>query len=303
MRFLKRFGVAALVSFLVSLLIASASYSFGLWLGRNSSNLWWMIHASIPFALLLGVAAIVQPSRKREQQGTVIVSALVGATLGFVYSFLVARHAPGLIAFFVLMLSCWVPSGISGMIVTASGQLPGALIGTAFLCVAAVVLPDPIFNALTHNQRLIVAFITPSGPSTARLEVHPAAVGFENEEEIRTVKNEVLQRVRSLGYLEAFRVLSVTREGTGRESLAIIVVQEPIRKRFALPVPDGSTVAYVEGANKWETRPEHAPVLRRAIVLRPSGAADDSLGYFEIPDAQGDSLVGRISVQNSTGSR
>ena len=64
-----RFGLAALVSFLVSSLIAVASYSLGFWLGRNSDNLLWIIFGSVPFALLLGAAAVAQTIRKVDQQG------------------------------------------------------------------------------------------------------------------------------------------------------------------------------------------------------------------------------------------
>jgi hypothetical protein len=227
MRFLSRFGVAALVALLTSVLIASASYFLGLWLGINGSNLRWIILASIPFALLLGVAAIARPGRKGEQLGSAIDAVLVGTGLGFFYSFFAARHAPGTVALFVLMLSCWVPSGISAMVATALSKRHGALIAAAALCVVAVVLPEPIFNAVTHNQRLTVAFIAPSELSTARLEAYPEAIGFESDDEIRTAKSDVLEHMRALGYGEPFRVLSITRAGKGSKSLATIVVRAP----------------------------------------------------------------------------
>jgi len=264
MRFLSRFGIAALVAFLTSALIASASYSLGLWLGINGANLRWIILASIPFALLLGVAAIAQPGPTREQQRSAIVAVLVGATVGFLYSFFVARHAPGPIVFFVLTLSCWVPSGISAMVATVLGNRHRALIAIAVLCVAGVVFPEPIFNAVTHNQRLTVAFVTPSELSTAQLEAFPATVGFDGDDEVRTAKTEVLGDMRALGYSEVFRVLSITREGKGSKSLAIIVVRAPFTRKVTLPVPDGSTVVYVQQSGEWEKNPQQIAVLHRA---------------------------------------
>ncbi len=297
MRFLSRFGVAALVAFLASVLIAAASYFLGLWLGINGSNLRWIILASIPFALLLGVAAIAKPGREREEQGSAIVAVLVGAGLGFLYSFFVARHAAGPVAFFVLMLSCWVPSGISAMVATGSSKQHGALIATAVLCVAAAVLPEPMFNAVTHNQQLTVAFIARSELSTAQLEAYPETAGFDGDDEVRTAKSEVLGQMRALGYSEAFRVLSIKREGKGSESLAIIVVRVPFTRKATLPEPDGSTVVYLQHLGDWEKNPQQVAVLHRGIALMPPASADGSLGYFEISDARGISLEGRIGVE------
>lgn len=116
---LSRFGLSALVGFSASSLIALGSYSLGLWLGRNRDNLEGLIYASLPFALVVGVAAVMQPRRNAEQRGTAIVAVLVGAVLGFVYTFIFARYALVIRAFIVLMLSCWVPGGISAMVVGA----------------------------------------------------------------------------------------------------------------------------------------------------------------------------------------
>jgi hypothetical protein len=304
MRLLSRFGLAAVVGFSVSSLIASASYSLGLWLGRNSYNLRWIIYGSVPFALLLGLAAVVWPRRKAEQQGNTILGALVGAALGFLYTFIVARYALAYPAFLVLMLSCWVPGGISAMLAAAPrGKQRWAVIETAILCLAAVVLTEPIFNAVTHNQQLTVAFIAPSDVSTAHLSAWPESLGFDNDDEIQAAKSEVLERIRALGYPETFRVLSITREGKGRKSLAILVVWAPITKQVVLPMPDKSVAVYIQNSENWEKKPTEVPVLHRNITMGPPGTTDESLGYFNIPDAQGVSLEGRIIAKTEVQSR
>jgi len=295
MRLLSRFGLAAAVGFSVSSLIASASYSLGLWLGRNSYNLRWIIYGSVPFALLLGLAAVVQPKREAEQQGRTIVAALVGAALGLLYAFKAAGFALAGPAFLVLMLSCWVPAGISAMLAAVPrDKQRWAVIGTAILCLAAIVLTEPIFNAVTHNQQLTVAFIAPSDVSTAHLFGWPESLGFDNDDEIQAAKSEVLERMRALGYPESFRVLSITREGKGRKSLAILVVRAPITKQVVLPMPDKSVVVYIQNSENWEKKPTEAPVLHRSIMMEPPGSTDGSLGYFSIPDAQAVSLEGKI---------
>jgi hypothetical protein len=180
------------------------------------------------------------------------------------------------------------------MVATASGKHLSAILGIAILCLAAIVLTEPIFNAFAHNQQLTVALIAPPEMSTAQLEANPKTLGFDSGDEIQTAKNEVLERVRALGYTEVFHVLSITRWGKGRKSLAILVVRGPITKEVVLLVPDKSTVVYIQQSENWEKKPTEAPVLHRGITMEPPSATDESLGYFEIPDAQGVSLIGRI---------
>jgi hypothetical protein len=294
MRFLSRFGLAALVSFLASSLIALASFSLGLWLGRNSDNLLSIIYGCVPFALVLGVAAIALPRRKEHQQGRPILAVLVGAALGILYTLIIARFWLAIPAFVILMLSCWVPSGISAMVAVASRKRSSAVIGIAILCLAAIFLTEPIFNALTHNQQMTVALVTPFEKSTAGLEAYPETLGFVNGDEIQTAKNEVLERLRALGYTETFRMLSITRRGKGNKSLTILVVRTPITKEAVLGVPDKSTVVYTQRADNWEKKPAEVPVLHRGITMEPPTNTDESRGYFEIPDAQGVSLMGGI---------
>jgi hypothetical protein len=293
-RLLSRFGLPALVGFSVSSLIALSSYSLGLWLGRNSYNLRWIIYASIPFALLVGIAAVVQPKHEPGRKRTLIVAVLLGAFLAFVYTVILGLHGLATTAFIVLMLSCWVPGGVSAMAVAARAKQLPVVAGVTVLCVAAIVLTEPVFNLVTRNQRLTVAIAT---PSTMQLEALPEDVGFHGDDETRAAKNEVLERIRSLDHTETFRVLSITREGKGRESLAVIIIRAPVTKEVQLPVPDRSTVVYTQRSDGgWEKTPANAPVLHRAVTIRPPvDAGDRSLGYFAIPDAQGISLTGRIA--------
>jgi len=299
MRLLSRFAIGTLVGFSVSCLIALASYSLGLWLGRNSANLFSLIYGSIPLALLLGVAAVVQPRHGAGQQARPIPAVFIGAALGFLYTLVFARFSFVFPAFVVLMISCWVPSGISAMVAATGGKRLSTVAGIAILCIAVVLLTEPLFNAFAHAQQLTVAFVTPAEPSTAQLEVNPESLGFNNDDELQIAKNEVLQHVRALGDAETFRVLSITRWGKGSKSLAILVVRAPITREVTLPEPDRATVVYIQQSENWDKKPSEVSLLRRGITMEPPDAAGDSrdyksFGYFRIPDAQGVSLVGRI---------
>jgi hypothetical protein len=187
------------------------------------------------------------------------------------------------------------------MLATARGKQPSAMLTIAIVCVAATFLTEPAFNAVTHNQQLTVAVVTPSDKSTAQLEASPHTLGFESDNDVQTAKSEVLARIRALGYTEAFRVLSITRAGKGKKSLAIIAIRDPITRRVVLPVPDDSTVFYFQQPSNWEKRPPETPVFHRGIRMRPAGPKEQSLGYFEIPDAQGVSVMGSIRENASAG--
>lgn len=295
MKLLSRFVIAALVGFLVSSLIALASYSLGLWLGRDSIFLRTIVYYSCPFALLLGVAAVAQSRRSTPHKSSLLVAVLIGTVLGFAYTYLVARFSLTISVFAFLMLSCWIPSGISAMLVSAFGKRLSVVTGVAVLCLTAIFLKEPIFNTYARNQQLTVAFITPLDASTAQLAANPDTFGFGTEAEIQSAKNEVIGHIHALGYGEEFRVLNLSRLGKGKNSLAIVVVRTPVKKDVVLPEPDGSTLVYVQQSDTWEKKPSEGPTLRRGIEIMTPGQTFDELAFFTIRDASGLGLTGRIT--------
>jgi hypothetical protein len=296
MRLLSRALIAALVAFSVSSLIAVASYSLGLWPGHDSIFLRTIVYYSCPFALLLGVAAAAQPRRSTVRKSSLLVAILVGIVLGFACTYYVFRFSLPIHRWAFLMLSCWVPSGISAMLVAAFGNRLSVVTGIAPLCLSAVFLHEPIFNAYAHNQQLTVAFITSADASTAELTANAETLGFVNGAELQTAKNELIQNIRALGYGEEFRLLSLTRRGKGKNALAIVVVRTRVEKDVVLPEPDGSTVIYVQQSDNWEKRPPEVPTLHRGIeIWLPLSATGEELAFFTIPDASGLGLSGRIT--------
>src|SRR5213075_831809 len=107
----------------------------------------------------------------------------------------------------------------------------------------------PIFNVFAHNQQLTVAFVTPSYASEEM--VPPTAPIFSPGEGAEAVSRRVLEHVHSLGLAGNFRVAYLARQGDGKQSLAIVVVQAPVEQRTLLPEPNGSTVTYVQHSGTW----------------------------------------------------
>lgn len=299
MHLMSRFGIAALISLVVSSLIALAGYSLGVWMGFPL-----MVYLSVPFAIILGVSAVIVPLRKFDQKGRLALAVLVGTAFGILYAyFIIIRFIRDWPAFTVLGFLCWIPGGISAMAAANSRKHVLTAIGIVVLCLSTVVLMEPIFNAAAHNEQLTVALITPSEISADQMEAQPGTLGFKSDEEIQNAKDEVLEFMRTQGYRESFRVMSITRRGKGRKSLAILVVRTPITKQVVLPVPDSAKLVYVQEPQNWAKIPAQIPVLHRGITMIPTDHMDGSLGLFEIPDARGISLMGRISERTSTESR
>jgi hypothetical protein len=149
-----RFGMAALVSLLVSSVIALGGYSFRLWMGIRL-----LVYLSVPFAILIGVAAVVLPRRKIDQKSSPMISILAGTGLGILYTYLVARFVLNAPVFVAVSLSCWVPSGLSAMAATNSRKHWLTATGIGLLCLTTVILMEPVFNTAAHNQQLTVALI------------------------------------------------------------------------------------------------------------------------------------------------
>jgi len=294
MKSVSRFSIAALVSLLVSSLIALVGYSLRLWMGIRL-----LVYLSVPFAILLGVAAVLLPRRKIDQKSSPMIAILVGTGLGILYAYFVARFVLNLPAFFALTLSCWVPSGLSAMAATNSRKHWLTATGIGLLCLTTIILMEPVFNAAAHNQQLTVAVITPSEVFASGLEAQPETLGFNGEEEIKTAKNEVLEYMRTQGHMESFRVMSITRRGKGKKSLAILLLKAPITHEAVLPVPDGTDVVYVQGPQNWERIPAQIPVLHREITILPPDDIERCLGFFRIPDARGIDLMGVIRGRTS----
>jgi hypothetical protein len=288
------FGIASLVGLMTTSIVAGGSYILGTWLGRNIQNLTEVIYLGVPFAVLLGLAAVTPPIAATVRSHATPSAVPVGSVLGLLYTILVfgfvARAPLGVL---VQALSCWVAAGICGMLVLATSGRSRKVLAIVGVCLVAIFVPKPVFNTLTHNQRLTVVFILPSWEKEGA--ARPNAVSFASDAEARAAGNEAIERVHAVGLGGDFRVAYLSRQGEGKQSLAIIVMMRPVEGPTALAEPNGSTIVYVQRPGAWSKYPPDAPTLRRAIEIWSAGTRNDVLAYFSIPDATGVSVNGRIA--------
>ncbi len=285
-------AIATFVGFVVSSIVVGSSCALGRCLsGGGYYNLKLIIYLSVPFVLVLGFAAAVQPTSVTGGKHRVTTAVLVGAALGLLYAFLLFGFMRlGFLGMAVDALACWMAGGISAMLALAATGRLRKVSAIAGVCLLAILLPRPLFNVLAHNQQLTVAFVTPSSGSE---ETVPFRTVLNRGEGAEAVSKQILEHVYALGLAGKFRVAYLVRQGEGKPSLAIIVVQGPVEQRTFLAEPNGSTVIYVQQSGSWTKHPSDAPTLKRSIEIW-SRKNSGEIVSFSIPYAWGTSLLGGI---------
>lgn len=285
---LVRFAAGYFVAFIAARIVIEASYRLGFWLGRENQGL--VSYLTVPFAVLLGLAAALWP---RGWQARPAV--LVGSVLGLLYTLLVNRFiSPGFRALIVQEFSCWVAGGICAVLVVAIGIRWRAAIAIVGICLLAILLPKPLFNTLVHNQQLTVAFVTPSLANAGNAVPRVRYFGDTAKMDVQAIGKHILERIRAAGLGGDFRVAQLWRLGEGQPSLAIFVVQAPVIAREFFGEPDAATALYVQGSGGWTRHPAGVKTLARGIEILPPVDPAEALGAFSIADADGMTVWARI---------
>jgi len=299
-RRLVRFVIALASGLLVNAVILSLAYAFGFWLGRNADNLWLLLRLTVPFCVLLGLVAAIWPESKQARIRTSPLGlAILGVSLSCGYWYLIGRATGlGFLGFAIQAFACWIGTAVAALLLAISRRSRGVLIGVVVVSVLAVVVPSLAFNYFSRNQRLTVAFVVPEELGTAG---GPQQIGFDSQSEVEETTRQVLQSIRMSGTRGNYRVVHLSRQGEGKESLAIVVVNAPVNGRTLLPEPNAAELIYVQQPQGWAKSPAQAATLHRSIEIWGYGDRDDSLAYFGIPDASGVSLIGRIRKSGTKG--
>jgi hypothetical protein len=284
-------GVCTLLTTAVSLLIA---YAIGFWRDYNIDNLWYLLKLTIPYALLVAVVAVAWPEPHGKRGATPwFVLVILGVGPGCGYWFFLARSlGVVLMGLWIQAVGSWSAAGAAALLLALRPRSYAVLASAVLICVLGVVVPTPTFNLVEHNQDLTVAIVVPEG--VANVPVHPEHLRFHSQSELERAVERVLQVIRASGLQGDYRVVYLSREGQGKQSLAILVVNAPVTGRALLAEPDAADVIYVQQLKGWTKIPAQAPTLRRNIEIEESGNDRSSLAYFEISDANGISLAGRV---------
>jgi hypothetical protein len=244
----------------------------------------------ILFAPVVGIVAAAYPRRWLSGRRNAFILAAVGAAMGclcyclspgwmmLLFHLHVGRYLSWLHVFWLFTsdfefqtASCWIAVGALAMLVTLTRRTPTILAVVAVLCVLAVVLPSPVFNFVTNNQELTVAFVIPatSSASAAKLpRVVSTGPNWLNRTGADATEARVLEALRKAGLPGPYRVAEIDRCGRGKKALQIIVVNPPAPALAQLPQPDGTELIYVSNPDGWRTIPAQAPTLGRTVEVR-----------------------------------
>ena len=292
-RFL-RFGLATITAPVLGSIVLVVTHATGMFAGGYSpwfqSGLVWLWLLG-PLALVVGIAAAAYPRRWLTGRHPAFIVAAVGAAAGCLSCLVLLgwmillghtgqlrygwRDLGTILPFqFELQAVTWlIVIGASAMLVTLTRRRPTVLVSVAVLCVLAVVLPSPIFNFVTHNQELTVAFVVPANPgaSAARpLRAFSVATGSHwlSQAGADAVAAHVLEALRKAGLPGPYRVAEVNQSGIGKKALQIIVLNPPFPAEAQLPQPDGTELIYVSQPDGWHKIPAQARTLSRNTEIR-----------------------------------
>ena len=298
-RFL-RFVLASISVLILGNIICGVTRATGMFAGGRA---WWFrwdlgpIGLIVPLALIVGIAAATYPRRWLSHRHNAFIVAAAGAAAGCLSCLVLLgwmillghtgqlrygwRDLGTILPFqFELQAVTWlIVIGASAMLVTLTRRRPTVLVSVAVLCVLAVVLPSPIFNFVTHNQELTVAFVVPANPgaSAARpLRAFSVATGSHwlSQAGADAVAAHVLEALRKAGLPGPYRVAEVNQSGIGKKALQIIVLNPPVPALAQLPQPNGTGLIYVSQPDGWRTIPAQASTLGRTVEVRGPETGD-----------------------------
>ncbi len=289
---LLRFGLASFTTLVLGGIILGITRATGMLVGGGGGSYRFKSELTLlaPFALVVGIVAAVYPRRWLSGRHNAYIVAAIGAAVGCLCFYLspgwmlllsllnVWHYIPwhhhlnwfGSPDFEFQIASCWIATGALAMLLTLTRRTPTVLVAVAVLCLLAIVLPAPMFNLVTNNQELTVAFVIPAtsgaGPSKPPF-VFSSEPARLNQAGANAVETHVLEALRTSGLPGHYRVTDIYRSGTGKKSLQIIVLHPPVPAQAELPQPDGTELIYVAKPDGWRTIPSQAPTLGRNVEV------------------------------------
>lgn len=309
---LSRFAVAAIASAVIAIILTYGSYALGFWAGGHRGIRDYLLKSLVLLPILIGLVAARWPSPRLKQNP--LVAGMVGAVIGFIYSYLATRimfwlafkrwggfgHSVFLYPIGwdqdIEALTCGIVIGAGAMLLAIAPRSTSVLSAILILLLIGVFAPALAFNLITQNQELTVAVVTPQNtPSASQVLPEVKSMLKVRPIDVRSVTNRVQQLLRDAGIAGNYGVVDLYRQGEGKQVLVIIVISQPVTERTDLPEPRGTDAIYVQERGAWKTIPPQFPTLDatsvrtfgRTIIIWPPQSEDKSLGLVMIGDATG----------------
>lgn len=293
---------AAVATLGVSCLILFVCHATGLLAGAHLYPISMAMLWSIVPAVAAGILAAALPQRPFS----ITAIAFLGTSLAIPLCYVAVRtylhrYVGGWVwgvfqlEYELQLTTCWAAATVCALLIT-HGRKPRAVILGAGLCVAAVLLPPPVFRYLSHEQELTVVFGVRKDGAAETLSGAVDAPGLSREDQAEAIA-KARAALRDAGLQDDYRFTSIHRGGEGRPSLQVVVMNGRVTKRSFLPQPNQATIVYVQRGDNWERIPANAPLLDRSVEISNDVIRKDALAYFEIPDAKGIRLLGSVKAR------
>ena len=113
------------------------------------------------------------------------------------------------------------------------------------------------------DQRLELVFV--------KWDEQPQDLALDEESGIRVaLRDEELDRLRSVGLRGRLTVVSTSTQGSGPASRMVVVMKAQPTSPVTLRQPDKAAVIYVQNGDQWTRYPSDVPVLARTVELSTS---------------------------------
>jgi hypothetical protein len=305
---LLRFAIAAAASAAILLLLTLGAYKLHLWMGDHLNIRDGTLRVLAYFPIIVGLIAGMWPSPRLSRSP--FVAGLIGALIGFVYGYCAPRaylvmflredwrwRVLGPMSFDweidIAALVCAIVPATCAMLLAVTARSRHVIATVVTLVLAALLVPAPLFDLITHNQELTVAVVIPytaGGGNEPRVSSH----GRSTPVDIGSVTKHVQDLLRDEGVRGNYRVSILWRAGHGKQALAVIVFNQPVVSRVELQQPRGSDLIYLQQPDGWKKIPPQCPTLNRLLSVDPPLSEDD-FGFLHTSDVGGYGTIFPIS--------
>jgi hypothetical protein len=304
---LSRFAIAAVTAVATILLLTYGTYALRLWVGGHISIRDFVLKSSVLLPLVLGLCAAMWPSPKGKRGA--LFAGIAGALIGCVYGYLAPRglalvmfrralgswgspmysiflHPTFAWSVDCAAIVCSTVAGACAMLLSISSRGRYVLVSVAILLIAAVLVPGPVFDLVTHNQELTIAIVVPrdsTGPGAkpdviADIYATPMDVGAET--------GHALQSLRDAGMTDSYQVKELFRQGHGKRVLEVIAITQPVFSKVELYEPSGANLIYVQGPDGWKKIPSQVHTLDRSVAVEPP-LGENAIALLRVTEANG----------------
>jgi len=300
-RFL-RFAIAGGTSTAVVLSLTFGVSSVHLLMGDSLFDRDIILESFLLFPIVVGLVAGVWPSPGLTRSA--FAAGTTGAVIGLAYGYCADRvlwaymvghwywQSLGQIYWLtdVQAAVCGVVAGTCAMLIAVTRRSRPIIATAVILVLAAVLVPAPTFDLISHNQELTVAIVTPYTPGPTE---EPREIGYQgwtslDPASLNSMNNDVIGLLRKEGITGQYRVSEICRIGHGKKVLEVIVLNQPVANTVQLQEPRGGEVIYLQQPDGWKKIPPQLPTLSRSLTVEPP-FEEDAFAEFKIYDASGSS--------------